>query len=462
MDELTALENNPRITRRKSGAIDTGGRCVVYWMQRSQRATDNAALNCAIEVANQLRKPVAVYFGLKGGVERANLRHYRFMIDGFDKLSADLRRRALGWSLCIADSDPVVKFCNEVKACLLVSDEDPRRAGEAGRARVAREIRVPFWTVDADVIVPSRLLAKEHYAARTIRPKIREQLDKFIASQNEPKVRIPWPRSWDLKSWPINSTLLDRVTLDRSVSPVSLLRGGEHAARNRLKEFITHRLAGYRTKRNRPECDGTSKLSPYLHFGQIGPQEIVGAVRDARVAPADRDAFLEELIVRRELAVNFVRFNSHYDRLDCCEPWASTTLREHEGDHRPYIYDETQLVRAETHDPLWNAAQKQMMLTGWMHGYLRMYWAKKILEWSVTPAEAFRIAVSLNDRYELDGRDPSGYAGIAWAIAGKHDRAWGPERPVYGKVRYMSYLSTSRKFASRQYIDQVAALERQG
>jgi deoxyribodipyrimidine photo-lyase len=169
-------------------------------------------------------------------------------------------------------------------------------------------------------------------------------------------------------------------------------------------------------------------------------------------------AFLEEVIVRRELAINFVRFNPQYDCFNAGEPWADQTLRIHAKDPRKFLYTEKQLENAETHDPLWNAAQKQMLLTGWMHGYLRMYWAKKILEWSRSPDEAFDIAVCLNDRYELDGRDPNGYAGIAWAIVGKHDRAWGPERPVYGKIRYMSFASTSRKFDSKAYIARIAAL----
>jgi len=184
------------------------------------------------------------------------------------------------------------------------------------------------------------------------------------------------------------------------------------------------------------------------------------AVQQADAPAEDRKAFLEEFIVRRELAVNFVRYNSKYDCYDSSEPWADKTLRIHGKDSRQHVYAEKQLENAETHDPLWNAAQKQLALTGWMHGYLRMYWAKKILEWRPSPAEAYEIAVRLNDRYELDGRDPNGYAGIAWAIVGKHDRAWGPERPVYGKIRYMSYASTARKFNSKAYIQRIAALER--
>jgi deoxyribodipyrimidine photo-lyase len=254
--------------------------------------------------------------------------------------------------------------------------------------------------------------------------------------------------------------LLDELPTDRSVGPVNSFTGGSKAARLMVNRFVKHRLNGYANNRNHPEVDGTSRLSPYLHFGHIGPHTVALAVKQADAPAEDRNAFLEELIVRRELAVNFVRYNSKYDTLDSSEHWADQTLRIHAKDARQYVYSERQLENAETHDPLWNAAQKQMVLTGWMHGYLRMYWAKKILEWSLSPAHAYEIALRLNDRYELDGRDPNGYAGIAWAIVGKHDRAWGPERPVYGKIRYMSYASTSRKFDSKAYIAGIEALEK--
>ena len=239
-------------------------------------------------------------------------------------------------------------------------------------------------------------------------------------------------------------------------------RGGTDEAFRVLSRFVGERLKGYAANRNRPELDGTSRISPHLPFGQIGPHTVALVVKGAEAPRADRDAFLEEMIVRRELAINFVRFNRDYDRLESCAPWALRTLQAHRRDEREYLYSERQLENAETHDPLWNAAEKQMVVGGWMHGYLRMYWAKKILEWTRSPDEAYDIAVNLNDRYELDGRDPNGYAGIAWAIGGKHDRAWGPERPVYGKIRYMSYASTSRKFDCKAYIQCVEDLVRKG
>jgi deoxyribodipyrimidine photo-lyase len=245
-------------------------------------------------------------------------------------------------------------------------------------------------------------------------------------------------------------------TLDRSVQPSAQFVGGTDEGLQRLKAFVKQGLRKYVKDRNRPEADATSHLSPYLHFGHLGPHTVALAVEKADAPRAAKDAFLEQLIVRRELAINFVRFNPDYDSFECAETWAHKSLSEHAHDQRK-LYSERDLEEARTHDPLWNAAQQQMVITGWMHNYMRMYWAKKILEWTKTPAEAFRIAVYLNDKYELDGRDPNGYAGIAWAIVGKHDRPW-LDRPIFGQVRYMSFASTSKKFNSKRYIEQMRAL----
>jgi deoxyribodipyrimidine photo-lyase len=380
------------------------------------------------------------------------------MLQGLAEVADGLQKRGVGFVLRRDPEHDILQFCAQVKPCLVVGDEDPLRGAERGRARVAQQLAIPFWTVDADVIVPSRLLGKEHYAARTLRPKIHQQLPRFLARATDPRVKVRWRPGIKLQSRNVEISLLDELPMDRSVAIAGSFTGGAAAARSVLGRFLKERLKGYARKRNHPDIDATSQLSPYLHFGHISPHAVALAVKHW-VAPAeDRRAFLEELIVRRELAVNFVRFNARYDSCEASAPWADQTLRIHAADARKFLYSERQLENAETHDPLWNAAQKQMVLTGWMHGYLRMYWAKKILEWSRSPAEAFDVAVRLNDRYELDGRDPNGYAGIAWAIVGKHDRAWGPERPVYGKIRYMSFDSTSRKFDSKAYMARIAAL----
>jgi len=459
MDSLEQIANDPRVRIRKGG-LHPQTKCVVYWMGRSQRATDNPALNVAIQAGNVLHKPVVVFFGLTPKAHHANLRHYTFLIQGLDDLAKELRKKNVGFVLGSYPERDILTFCAEFQPCLLVGDENPLHGTERAKAKVAAEIKAPFWTVDSDVIVPTKLLGKEHYAARTIRPRIRMLLAEFLHPIPSPAAKVVWRNAPGKATTPVDPSLLENLPIDRSVEPVSTFVGGSTEANRRLKQFLKSQLSGYAKLRNKPDLDGTSQLSPYLHFGHIAPHTVALAVREADATREDQAAFLEELIVRRELAVNFVRYNPSYEKADSCEAWADVTLRKHIRDERRFLYTEKQLENAESHDPLWNAAQKQMVLTGWMHGYLRMYWAKKILEWSPSPAVAYDMAVRINDRYELDGRDPNGYAGIAWAIVGKHDRAWGPERPVYGKVRYMSYESTSRKFNSRAYIERIAALER--
>jgi deoxyribodipyrimidine photo-lyase len=447
-----APEADPRVRVRRGGAPDPEGRCIVYWMQRTQRAVDNPALDVAIAAGNALRKPVVVFLGLHPFVERANLRHYHFLIEGLANLSEGLRRRNVGFVLRRFPEHRLAVFAAQVRPALVVADENPLRQIENWHRACAASMRMPLWTVDADVVVPSRLLLKEQYAARTIRPRIQARLRDFLVPPSTTRAQAAWRSPSGVHTLRPSAALLQRFPCDRSVGRVTSFEGGTSEARRRLRTFIRRRLADYDAGRNHPEHDATSQLSPYLHFGQIGPREVALAVRESGGPAAAVDAWLEQLIVRRELAVNYVTFNPRYDSLGGCEPWARQTLDRHRRDRRTVLYGEAQLEAAETHDPLWNAAQRQMVETGWMHGYVRMYWAKKILEWSRAPEEAFDLAVVLNDRYLLDGRDPNGYANIAWAIGGKHDRPWA-ERPVSGTIRWMSFASTSRKFDSKRYVE---------
>jgi deoxyribodipyrimidine photo-lyase len=452
---LESLCRDARVLVRREGAPDPEGRCVLYWMQRAQRAHDNPALDVAIGAANALSQPLVVFFRLVPFGPHATWRAYHFMLQGLEEMGEALAARGALFVLRRHPDSPLPAFAEEVRASLVVGDENPLREPARWRQEAAAELRVPLWTVDADVVVPTRLLAKEQYAARTMRPRLHRLLAEHLRRPREPSVQHPWrrrPRPWSLVA---ASELLDDLTIDRAVAPVSHWRGGSSEGRRRLRAFVRQGLAGYAELRNRPEHEGTSRLSPYLHFGQVGPREVALAVQAADAPPADKQAFLEQLIVRRELAVNFVHFNPAYDRLEGCEPWARRTLATHAGDRR-LLLSPAQLEAAETPDPLWNAAQRQMTQSGWMHNYLRMYWAKRLLEWCPTPEEAFALAVSLNDRYELDGRDPNGYAGIAWAIGGKHDRAFGPERPIFGKVRFMSPTAIRKKFDAASYIELVA------
>jgi deoxyribodipyrimidine photo-lyase len=345
-----------------------------------------------------------------------------------------------------------VRFCQDVRAAVLIGDENPLRDAERWRRDVAARVGVPFLTVDADVVVPTVLLEKEQWSAGTIRPRIHRQLEFCLRPEASVRAHVEWtpPSGWP--DGPLAPSLLEGLPIDRSVAPVAGVHGGRRAGLARLRGFVRDRLRGYASGRSHPELEATSRLSPFLHFGQLGPREVALAVRGSDAPRVDCQAFIEQLIVRRELAVNFVRFNPDYDRVVCAARWALDALARHRDDARERSYSERQLDGAETDDPLWNAAQRQMVESGWMHGYLRMYWAKKILEWTRSPEEALALANGFNDRYQLDGRDPNGYAGVAWAILGKHDRAWGPERPVFGTIRYMSFASTSRKFDSKAYV----------
>lgn len=452
MDFLEELTHRARVFVRRKGLPDPDGKCVVYWMRRSQRAEDNPALDTAIEAGNVLGKPVVVFFGLVPQ-RNANLRHYHFMMQGLAELQPSFSERNVGFVARKYPEHSVVKFCSEVGAALLVTDENPLRGAEGRVAKLSRALRIPIFSVDADVVVPSRLIEKSQYAARIIRPKLLSLRKPFLFLPRNIFSKVPWKQK--LVLLPLESSALsDRI--DTSVQPSSALHGGSSQAKQRLREFVRHKLAEYPKRRNHPEADGTSRLSPYLHFGQISPVLIALEVLNANAPQPAKDAFLDQLITWRELSVNFVRFNQDYDNFECAEPWAQRSLALHVKDEKPVRYTERQLENAETYDDLWNAAQVQMVERGWMHNYMRMYWAKKILEWTSSPAEAFQIAVRLNDKYEIDGRDPNGYAGIAWAVVGKFDRPWF-ERSIFGQIRYMSQASTGKKFDSKTYIKQNSA-----
>lgn len=456
MNGIERLLTDPRVTVRREGRPHADGSCVVYWMQRSQRGIDNPALDVAIDAANELGVPVAVFFGLHPRYPNANLRHYSFLVEGLVETINAVEKRGAAFVFRPYPEHDLIRFCDEIGPSLVVGDENPLRAPEAWRQNAAAKLRVPYWTVDSEVVVPSRLFPKEEYAARTLRPKITPLIEVFLQQSRNPKARFGWsdankPSGRLLQA----NSVLASLPLDRSVESVSTFKGGTKEATRRLKLFINERLPSYDKVRNLPHIEGTSELSAYLHFGHISPITIALAVRGSNAPETAKTAFIEELIVRRELAINYVARNPNYDRLEGCHAWARATLAERVGDQRPYLYTQAHLESADTHDPLWNAAQIEMIKTGRMHGYVRMYWAKKILEWTRTPGEAFDIAVRLNDRYFLDGRDPNGYTGIAWAIGGKHDRPWAPRRPIFGLIRYMSAAGMARKFNVRAYIERV-------
>ncbi|RPJ53574.1 MAG: deoxyribodipyrimidine photolyase [Acidobacteria bacterium] len=444
-DRVQRLNQQP-ITKR---------RYVLYWMQHSQRAEWNHALEYAVDQANLMRQPVLVCFGITEDYPEANVRHYAFMLEGLRETRRALEERGIGMTVT-KGSPEVVALQFARGASLVVCDRGFLRHQKQWRTEVALRSEAEVVQVETDTTVPVESASdKAEVAARTFRPKIRARLPEYL---RRPLARLPRADSLDIVDRGLELDdvpgLLAGLQVDRSVPPVSEFRGGITEARRRLDSFVCEQLAGYADHRTRPELDHVSHLSPYLHFGQISPLEIAARILECNDVPeADRDAFIDELIIRRELAHNFVHFNVEYDRFAGLPAWARASLLEHAGDPRPETYSTDQLDAAETRDPYWNAAMLEMKQTGYMHNYMRMYWGKKILEWSADPEKAYYTIVALNNRYLLDGRDPSSYANVGW-IFGLHDRPWF-ERPIFGKVRYMSAGGLKRKADMEAYIERV-------
>ena len=414
----------------------------------------NWALLFACEKSNALGRPLEVLFTLPPTFLGAPIRHYDFMFRGLQKLES--RLRSIGIPLILLAGEPEVTIPFYVKqrdTGAVITDFSPLKLTRSWKNSVAPLLPCAFYEVDAHNIVPCWLASeKQEFAARTIRPKLNALLETFLTPFHSPDARFqPDTLSRPGIQW---EELSDFVRADRSIEPVSWLVPGEEAAAERLRHFISEGLSCYATGRNDPTRNCVSGLSAYLHFGHTSAQHVAMEILRSD-APADcRLAFIEELFIRRELAENYCFHNNRYDNFGGIPAWAATTLQAHAADRREYLYSSSELENAKTHDELWNAAQTDLVQNGRMHGYMRMYWAKKILEWSDNPVAAFDIALALNDRYALDGRDPNGYAGVAWSIGGLHDRPWF-ERPVYGLIRYMNASGCARKFDVRRYIDSV-------
>lgn len=441
------MQVNPKRILHHNSAPQGAGP-VIYWMSREQRVNDNWGLLHARELAGEDR-PLLVVFCLVPMFLDATLRQYEFMLRGLEEVESRLRDLNITFLLRLGNPpQEIIRLVEEVDGGVVVTDFDPLRIKQVWQQEVATQIRVPLIEVDGHNVVPARVVSnKQEYAARTIRPKLHRLTGEFF--EEFPKL-APTPIYWkgiDLADW---SGVRGMIQVDESVQPVDL-PAGELAGNNALQNFIDKRLTGYAECRNDPMADATSCLSAYFHFGQLAPQRAALAVA-ATGRGEDQEVYLEELVVRRELSDNFCLFNPHYDSLDGAPDWARKTLDEHRDDPRPYTYSREQFERALTHSDLWNAAQQQLLQTGFMHGYMRMFWAKKILEWSSSPEEALATTIYLNDRYQLDGRDPNGYVGALWSVAGVHDRPW-KTRPVFGSVRYMNENGCRRKFDVKGYIN---------
>jgi len=425
---------------------------VMYWMQASQRTEFNHALEYAIERANELKKPLIVFFGLTASFPEANLRHYQFMLQGLKEVEEKLAERGIKFILWHQSPEKGVLELSK-RADLVIVDRGYLRIQRQWRSYVASKIDCPFLQIESDVVVPiEEVTQKEQYAAATIRPRINKVVNDYILPLEGTSPRRS-SLNIDIETTTLNDIelILNKLNVDRTVAPVSEYEGGTTRAKELLQKFLDSKLDKYDELRNDPSLDYTSHMSPYLHFGQISPVYIAWKVLER--GSMGEDAYLEELIVRRELSMNFVYFNDNYDSFECLHEWAQRTLMEHADDPRDYIYSVKEFDNAATHDPYWNAAQNEMRYAGKMQGYMRMYWGKKILEWTKTPQDAFRIALYLNNKYELDGRDPNGFTGVAWCF-GKHDRAW-VERKVFGKTRYMNANGLRRKFDIEAYVRKV-------
>ncbi|MBN2627409.1 MAG: deoxyribodipyrimidine photo-lyase [Spirochaetales bacterium] len=429
---------------------------IFYWMTREQRLEENWALEYVAQWASSRDRGFKIVFLLPPEQEKED-RAYRFMAGGLLEMADRARER--GVNLYFLDNVDRQTFFGEMAArglmAGLVCDFHPLREFRREREETALSLKVPVREVDGHNVVPCRYVSqKQEFAAHTLRRKIEPQLTRFLGEfPGKTAVGSLRGRGDSEPLGPYSGAILSREELSRRAggSEDLLVKPGYAAGMERLYDFMNRKWDSYGEDRNNPTVDGQTGLSPYLHFGQIAPQTVAweGARRGGITSL--KGGFLDEVIVRRELSDNFCYYNSSYDSYNGFPPWAKLTLEKHERDRRDYVYDLSSLEEGATHDDLWNAAQKQLTRTGRMHGYMRMYWAKKILEWSPDPGTAMERAVLLNDRYALDGRDPNGYAGCAWSIGGVHDRAWG-ERPVFGKIRYMNERGCRRKFPVKEYI----------
>ena len=454
-----------------NGTPNTDGECVLYVMSRDQRARDNHALLEAQTEALEHSLPLAVVFNLLPGTGYRRREHYEFMIDGLKQVEAELKKKQIPFIITIGDMPKNVgTLAKELKPRSIYFDFSPLRGPRAAQKAVAADVDCRVAVVDTHNIVPVWVVSdKEEWAAHTMRRKIHKLIETWAREPGTLKKHLhTFERQPHSETWEAVDDAVKKIPKNGIKHG---FESGEAAAQRRVSDFIGTGLKKYANDRNDALADAQSDLSPYLHFGQISALRILLEVMDAKSHPPQIftsfkmpvhddqahesngiDSFIEELVVRKELADNFCFYNSDYDSLKGAKEWAIKTLESHADDPRDFVYTKQQLEDGLTHDELWNAVQNQLRKSGKIHGYMRMYWAKKILEWTNTPATAVTWAIELNDTYHLDGGDPNGYAGVLWSIAGLHDRPWF-DRSVYGTIRYMAKSGADKKFDTAEYID---------
>ncbi|MGQ9750092.1 deoxyribodipyrimidine photolyase [Desulfosoma sp.] len=468
-------------------AANPQGDFVLYWMTAYRRLSWNFALDRAVQWALELQKPLVILEALRADYPWASDRFHGFILQGMrenEALSRSTPATYYGYVERASGEGKGLLSALGQRACVVVTDDFPAFFLPSMIEAAARKLSVLLEKVDSNGLLPMNSPGKVFLTAHSFRRYLQQTLRDFLEHRplENPLDRLPplhsapnlenlfhrWPPC-TAKDLERPDDLASALPIDHRVNACSI-RGGSTPARRRLEHFIARHLSRYAQDRNQPDEDVTSGLSPYLHFGHLSAHEIFDAVgrheawsleKLALKATGSRagwwgmsegaEAFLDQLVTWRELGFNMCRYTADYDAYESLPAWARETLKRHTSDTRPYVYALEELEQAETHDPLWNAAQTQLVLEGRIHNYLRMLWGKKILHWSRSPQEALQLMIELNNKYALDGRDPNSYTGIFWVL-GRYDRPWGPERPVFGKVRYMSSKNTARKIRLEEYL----------
>ncbi|MGL4988942.1 MAG: deoxyribodipyrimidine photo-lyase [Cetobacterium sp.] len=424
------------------------GKYILYWMQESQRTKYNFGLKKAIEVSNDKKLPLYVVFNYIENYPEASKRHFDFMLQGLKDVKENLKKKGIKFIFLVGDAETnIIKICKSAEC--IIWDKSYLKLQREQRKNILDKITVNVIEVESNVVVPVEVVSKkEEYSAKTLRDKYKKIKEFFLVQFSD----------LEYLNSNLNIEEIEKMDLSKKYIPKSKKKldggflGGEIESEKILDYFLKENIREYSKKG--PDNDRSSKLSLYLHFGQISPLEILFKVQNSENFSEEKESFLEELTIRRELAINFVYYNINYDKWEgITYKWAYETLKNHTADNREYLYSLEELENYKTHDSHWNACQKEMVKTGYMDGYMRMYWCKKILEWSEIPQKAYEITIYLNNKYFYDGRDPNSYAGVAWCF-GKHDRAW-KEREIFGKVRYMNFAGLERKFDMEKYEEKI-------
>ncbi len=476
-----------RVTDANHAPENSAGEYVLYWMIANRRLSWNFALDHAIAKAKQFGKPLLIFEPLRARYRWASDRIHRFVIEGMRDHATELAGKAIGYYPYVEPAPGVgTPLLHQLakQACVVVTDDYPCFFLPQMIDAVKDRLPVRLQTVDSNGVMPLRLPDRTFTVAHSYRRWMQKNILDALIDRPKPKplsrLNLPVFTGLNhilLKRWPaadfptlLEGAGLSRIPINHAVRPVSECVGGDTAAEQRLNQFLNYRLTDYNDDRNHPDAQATSGLSPYLHFGHISAHEVVNRILEHESWTPDKaaaangknsgfwntsqtaEAFLDQILTWRELGFNLSHRQPHdYDRYESLPAWALKTLDAHATDKRPAVYSLDEFEQSKTHDELWNAAQRELVQSGAMHNYLRMLWGKKILHWTETPQQALEVLIELNNKYALDGRDPNSYSGIFWTL-GRYDRAWGPTRPVFGNVRYMTSDSTRKKLKLKGYL----------